>query len=233
MTWARISRGIWPRLRWPQQGQLRVSLVLGNDRRQLGEFGNLMPARLRVARSRLGRQRSLALGADRGHIGHDLVDPLGRETMAMMSRMSGLTAWFASARGLAHRLGGTQRIGRRGDRGVGRVLIEPFLEVPDEGFEFGDPRVELSALGTRRYWGRRGVVHAAGQYGLLTVWQEQVSSRGNSRHPPVKNEIPGHPSTKDAEQGTGRLLSCFKVHFRSNLLLISHVSHSGPERPLL
>ena len=164
-----------------------------------------MPARLRVARSRLGRQRSLALGADRGHIGHDLVDPLGRETMAMMSRMSGLTAWFASARGLAHRLGGTQRIGRRGDRGVGRVLIEPFLEVPDEGFEFGDPRVELSALGTRRYWGRRGVVHAAGQYGLLTVWQEQVSSRGNSRHPPVKNEIPGHPSTKDAEQGTGRL----------------------------
>ena len=128
-----------------------MSLVLGNDRRQLGEFGNLMPARLRVARSRLGRQRSLALGADRGHIGHDLVDPLGRETMAMMSRMSGLTAWFASARGLAHRLGGTQRIGRRGDRGVGRVLIEPFLEVPDEGFEFGDPRVELS------HWGQGGI----------------------------------------------------------------------------
>jgi len=82
----------------------RVSLVLGNDRRQLGEFGNLMPARLRVARSRLGRQRSLALGADRGHIGHDLVDPLGRETMAMMSRMSGLTAWLAPARGLGRRL---------------------------------------------------------------------------------------------------------------------------------
>src|SRR5208283_3880613 len=86
------------------------------------------------------------------------------------------------------RLGGTQRIGRRGDRGVGRVLIEPFLEVPDEGFEFGDPLVELSALGTRRYWGRRGVVHAAGQYGLLAVWQEQVSSRGNSGHPPVKTK---------------------------------------------
>jgi hypothetical protein len=70
----------------------RVSLVLGDDRRQLGEFGNLMPARLRVARSGLGRQQSLAVGADRGHIGHDLVDPLGREAMAMMSRISGLTA---------------------------------------------------------------------------------------------------------------------------------------------
>ena len=38
-----------------------MSLVLGDDRRQLGEFGNLTPARVVVARSRLGRQRSLAL----------------------------------------------------------------------------------------------------------------------------------------------------------------------------
>ena len=63
---------------------------------------------LSAPRSGLGRQQSLALGADRGHIGHDLVDPLGREAMAMMSRMSGLTAGLAPARGLAHRLGGTQ-----------------------------------------------------------------------------------------------------------------------------
>ena len=33
----------------------------------------------------------------------------------MMSRMSRLTAWLASARGLDHWLGGAQRIGRRGE----------------------------------------------------------------------------------------------------------------------
>ena len=98
----------------------------------------------------------------------------------MMSRMSLLTTRPTSARCLDHRLGGTQGIGRRGDRGVGRVLIEPILEVPDDGFELGDPLQELSALGTNRYWRRRQVVHAAAQYGLLVLWQEQLSSRGNS-----------------------------------------------------
>src|SRR5512135_2615060 len=108
--------------------------------------------------------------------------------MAMMSRMSGLPAWLPPARRPAHRLGGTQRIGRRGNRGVGRVLIEPFLEVSDKGFELDDPLEELSALGTSRYWRRRGIVHAARQYGLLAVCQERLSSRGNSRRPPVKTK---------------------------------------------
>src|SRR5208282_1041038 len=110
-----------------------------------------MPARLGVARSRLGRQRSLALGADRGYVGHDILDPRRREAMAMMSRMPLLTTRPTSARSLNHRLGGAQGIGRRGNRGVGRVLIEPFPEVSDEGFKLGDPPEELSALGTSRY----------------------------------------------------------------------------------
>jgi len=38
-------------------------------------------------------------------------------------------------------------VGRTGDRGVERVLIEPFLEVPDEGFELGDPLEKLSTRG--------------------------------------------------------------------------------------
>jgi hypothetical protein len=80
----------------------------------------------------------------------------------MMSRMSLLTTRTASARDPDHRLRGTQRIGRRGDRGVARVLIEPFLVIPDEGFELGDPLEELSALGTSRHWRQRGVVHTAG-----------------------------------------------------------------------
>ncbi len=84
----------------------RLALVLGDDRRQRGEFGNLVPARLKVAGSRLGRQGSLALGADRGHVGHDIRDPLGREATAMMSGMSGLTTWLPPTRGLDHWFGG-------------------------------------------------------------------------------------------------------------------------------
>jgi len=98
----------------------------------------------------------------------------------MMSRMSGLTTRLPPTGGLGNRLGGTQGIGRRGDRGVGRDLIEPFLEVPDASFELGDPRAELSALGTSRYWRQQGIVHAAGEYELLAVWQEQLKCRGNS-----------------------------------------------------
>jgi len=96
----------------------RVSLVLGDDGRQRGEFDNLMPGRLGVARFGLGGQRSLVVGVDRGHIGHNFVDPLGWEAMAMMSRMSCLTAWLAPARNLDHCLGSVKGIGRRGDRGV-------------------------------------------------------------------------------------------------------------------
>ncbi len=96
-----------------------MSLVLGDDRRQLGEFGNLTPARVGVARSRLGRQRSLALGADRGHVGHDILNPLGRKAMAMMSRMSGLTTWFAPAGALTTGLGASSGLAEGGDQGVG------------------------------------------------------------------------------------------------------------------
>ncbi len=93
-----------------------MSLVLGDDRRQLGEFGNLTPARVGVARSRLGRQRSLALGADRGHVGHDILNPLGRKAMAMMSRMSGLTTWFAPAGALTTGLGASSGLAEGGTR---------------------------------------------------------------------------------------------------------------------
>src|SRR3974377_1788760 len=102
MTWAQISGGISLRLRWPQQGQGRagpwdsafVSLVFGDVGRQLGEFGNLMPGRLGVTGRGFRGQGSLAVGADRGHVRHDLVNPLGREAVAMVSRMPRLPAWL-------------------------------------------------------------------------------------------------------------------------------------------
>ena len=159
---------------------MRVSLVLGDDRRQLGEFGNLMPARLGVAKSRLGRQRGLALGADRGHIGHDLVDPVGREVMAMMSGMPRLAARLAPTGGLDHWLGSVQGIGRRRDRGIRRIPVEPFLKVTDSGFKLSDPLAELSTVRTIRNWRRQLVAHAAEEYGSLVVWQEQPASRDDS-----------------------------------------------------
>ena len=64
----------------------------------------------------------------------------------MMSRMPRLTAWLAPARGLDHRLGGIQWIGRRGDRGVGRVPVEPFLEVADSCLEIADQCLSSSAI---------------------------------------------------------------------------------------
>ena len=78
----------------------RVPLVLGDDGREFGEFGDLMPGRLGIARPRIGGQRSLAVDAGRGHIRHDLVDPLRGEAQAMMSRMPRLPAWLTPGRRL-------------------------------------------------------------------------------------------------------------------------------------
>jgi hypothetical protein len=82
-----------------------VSLVLGDVGRQLGEFGNLMPGRLGVTGRGFRGQGSLAVRADRGHVRHDLGDPLGREALAMASRMPRLSAWLASGRCLETGLG--------------------------------------------------------------------------------------------------------------------------------
>ena len=95
-----------------------VSLVFGDVGRQLGEFGNLMPGRLGVTGRGFRGQGSLAMGADHRHVRHDLVDPLGREAMAMVSRMPRLSAWLTSGRCLDDRFGSPRWIDRRGRGGV-------------------------------------------------------------------------------------------------------------------
>ena len=95
-----------------------VSLVFGDVGRQLREFGNLMPGRLGVTGRGFRGQGSLAVGAGRGHVRHDLVDPLGREAMAMVSRMPRLSAWLTSGRCLDDRFGSPRWIDRRGRGGV-------------------------------------------------------------------------------------------------------------------
>jgi hypothetical protein len=111
----------------------RMSLVLGDDGRQFGEFGNLMPRRLGVSGCRFGRQHGLAVAAGRGYIRYDMLDPLGREAMAMMSGMPSLPARFASAGCLDHRLGCPKRIGRRRCRGVGGIATQLRAEFVDIG----------------------------------------------------------------------------------------------------
>ena len=92
-----------------------VSLVFGDVGRQLGEFGNLMPGRLGVTGPGFRGQGSLAVGADHRHVRHDLVDPLGREAMAMVYRMPRLSAWLTSGRCLDDRFGSPRWIDEGGE----------------------------------------------------------------------------------------------------------------------
>src|ERR1700679_1266009 len=82
-----------------------VSLVLGDVGRQLGEFGTLMPGRLGVTGGSFRGQGSLAVGADRRHVRHDLGDPLGREAMALVSSIPRLSPWRPPGRCLDDRFG--------------------------------------------------------------------------------------------------------------------------------
>ena len=64
-----------------------------------------MPGRLGVTGRGFRGQGNLVVGADRRHVRHDRVDPLGREAMAMVSRMPRLSAWLTSGRCLETGLG--------------------------------------------------------------------------------------------------------------------------------
>ena len=124
-----------------------------------------MPGRLGIAGRRFGGQGGLAVGADRGHIGHDDLDPLGREPMAMMSGMSWLPARLASAGRLDHRLGGPRRIGRRGRGGVGGVAIELAAEFVDFGLQTRDQEPSLVQRGPESAAFRTGGRRARGKIG--------------------------------------------------------------------
>ena len=57
-------------------------------------------------------------------------------------------------------LGALSRIGRRGDRGTGRVSVEPFPQIADQCFEPCDPQVKLDAPGTNWRGRQRSIAHA-------------------------------------------------------------------------
>jgi len=134
-----------------------MSLMLGDDGRQRGQFGDLVPTRFGIARCGSLGQRGLASGAGRRHVGDDLLHPVGWEPKAMRSGMSRLPARLAPALGLDDRLGSPRWIGRRRRGGVGGVAVELAAEFVELGLQEGDLLLshfqggaELSAFRTGR-----------------------------------------------------------------------------------
>ena len=87
-----------------------MPLILGDDRREHGDLGDLMPGRFGVAGGGVVGQGGLAVGADSGHERHDVRDARGGQSVAMMSGVPRLAAGLASGGGLDHGLGRPRRI---------------------------------------------------------------------------------------------------------------------------
>src|SRR5436305_2533710 len=81
----------------------------------------------------------VAAQAGGGQVTDDVIDALGRESLAMVSRVTGLSTRLASGGTFHHRLGGTRRIGGGWDRGVGRVAVALLPQIADFGFQVRDP----------------------------------------------------------------------------------------------
>ena len=121
--------------------------MLGDDRGLLGEFGDLMLTRLGIVGAGIDRQRGVAISANRGNVGDDLVDATGGQANPSMPAMSRLATGTSPTRRLADRFESVQGVGRWGCgtiRGVALDLEEKFFDL---GFEHGNPsegRVEFT-----------------------------------------------------------------------------------------
>jgi hypothetical protein len=109
--------------------------VFGDDRLDLGQFGNLMDQGSGVLPG-----ESMATPATRTRLAVEgLADLLGRDQGAVGFAMSALPATLPAA-GRGGRLAlQADGIGRGGLGRVGGVELEPRLEVTDPRFEFVDP----------------------------------------------------------------------------------------------
>lgn len=108
-----------------------MPLMLRNHRWHQRHFRHLMPCRFGIIRLGSFRQRRLATLTHGGPIVYNFVDSRKRKTSARMTRMTGLSAWFAPGRRLAWTLGRLRWIARRRTRGVRRVLFELRFEIPN------------------------------------------------------------------------------------------------------
>ena len=145
--------------------------MLGDDGRQRGDLGDLMPGWLRIVRPGFLGQGALASGADLGHIRLDELDSFRRQSAAMRSRMARLSARLTAAGGLGDRFGRRRWIGRRGRGGVRGVTVELAAEFVEIGLQPGDLLLgllqsdsELAAPRTGELKGRRHLAHS-----LITI----------------------------------------------------------------
>jgi len=108
-----------------------MEAILVDDRLDPGEFGDLMDQGFGVVAG-----EPMTTTTTSGRLAVDrLVDLLGRDQRTVGLAMSGLAAAFLPAGRSGRFALQSDRIGRRRLGGIGRVELEPVLEVLDPGFE--------------------------------------------------------------------------------------------------
>ena len=120
-----------------------MPLMLGHHRGDFGQFGDLVPLRFGIVGRGLIGQGTVTTQAGGGHVADDVVEALGRESLAVslavMAGVSRLPSGLASGGAFDHGLGRTRGIGGGRGRGVGGVAGQLSAEVADFGFQFGNP----------------------------------------------------------------------------------------------
>jgi hypothetical protein len=137
--------------------------MLGDDDRFVWEFDDLMPGRFGVAVRRLMSQIGLAIRAVFGDVGDNDINAIRGKSQAKMAFVTRLPASFSFrfsriAR-LAFELGSTEWIGRGRDGGIGRILVEPSLQLANDGLKFFNASQQLDAAWAIRIWDRVGLAH--------------------------------------------------------------------------
>ena len=152
----------------------------------------------------------MAVGADRGHIRHDRLDPLRREAMAMVSGMASLPARLSSAGGLDHWFGSVRRISRRGNGRVGRVPVQlgcsSWISACKSAIclraSSNCPRASFKAARSLPHSGQEATGLARGSF----IYYKDTEVARNCN---VFNDHQSLSRIIDARRGTGRLPTIF------------------------
>jgi hypothetical protein len=115
-----------------------MPLRLGDHRGALGPLGDLVPLRFGIVGRGLIGPGAVTTQTGGGNVADDVVDTLGRESLAVRSWVSRLPSGLASGGALDHGLGLTRGIGGGWSREVGGVARQLPTQVVDFSFQFGD-----------------------------------------------------------------------------------------------
>jgi hypothetical protein len=129
-----------------------VLLIFRDEGLDVGEFPDLMAQRLGIGSG----ECSAATSACAGHAWHDLSTLFGRDQVAFVFGMAGLTARAAPRFGLGARWLGVWVGARRRFRGVGRIFARLGFQFGNAGFEDGDLGLERGEPSKHRRLRGRG-----------------------------------------------------------------------------